>query len=464
MSEKLTFQELIESIAEETDHSKQFTRDFIKDFVEVINNELKHGDDINVAGFGKFKLQQVDEREGYNPQTEEKMTIPAHHKMIFKPYKDLREVVNVPYAHLEPTLIDDEKNDPEPVVESNQQSTVKNDEKEPDEKQHSVIDEFESLLADDSDEEKSAEEAPEALSFTSGDFMPDDEKDEDNIAKSAFSEEDIVEYHDEPATDEDETDEHLAEFMGSEEDESNNKEGLIDNVNYSQASPLGAAFDDENKADNKKTAISPVEAGHQSSKKSSTTAVLAAVILLLIIAAGAWYFSTLSKGGRQQITSRQLISATTVSSKNANSRAQQVTANQPASSKRVAKSGTNASPQQLVIAKGATLWSIAEARLGNPRLWPWIYDTNESIENPDLIFAGATLSVPRPSGIPTGLSETDSIAVAKGYVATYRWYKSHRSPKAKNYLWAARKYHEKIVSLANIQIDKADLSFTNKAR
>src|SRR5699024_4313852 len=97
------------SIAEETDNSKQFTRDFIKDFVDVINNGLKSGDSVNIAGLGKFKLKQVDERAGYNPQTEEKITIPAHNKMVFKPYKNLREAVNAPFAHLEPTLIDGRK-------------------------------------------------------------------------------------------------------------------------------------------------------------------------------------------------------------------------------------------------------------------------------------------------------------------------------------------------------------------
>ena len=110
MSKKVTFGELIESIAEETDRSKQFTHDFLKDFVSVINGGLEKDGKVNIAGFGKFKLSRVDERQGYNPQTEEKVTIPAHNKVIFKPYKDLREVVNAPYAHLEPELIEEEEN------------------------------------------------------------------------------------------------------------------------------------------------------------------------------------------------------------------------------------------------------------------------------------------------------------------------------------------------------------------
>jgi nucleoid DNA-binding protein len=111
MSEKITFQELIESIAKETDNSKKFTHDFLKDFVNVIHDGLKSDGKVNIAGLGKFGLRKIDEREGYNPQTGENMTIPAHNKVVFKPYKDLRELVNAPYAHMEARIIGDEKED-----------------------------------------------------------------------------------------------------------------------------------------------------------------------------------------------------------------------------------------------------------------------------------------------------------------------------------------------------------------
>ncbi|HEX6982508.1 MAG TPA: HU family DNA-binding protein [Balneolaceae bacterium] len=473
MSEKLTFQELIESIAEETDNSQQFTRDFIKDFVDIISDELKSGDNINIAGFGKFKLQKVDEREGYNPQTEEKMTIPAHHKLVFKPYKDLREVVNAPYAHLEPTLIEDEKSDAEPAAEPEQKDAAKSDEKELNKKQSPIIDELESLLSDESNEEESTEETFDPFSFTSGDFDFNEEREEENTERDDVKEEDIVEYRDEPAANKYEVDEDLAEFMGSTEDQPENQQKeTVTEVNYSPTSPLGIALNDDNdpnETGSKELAVTSVAVTQQPSQKksSSVVTVLVTAILLLVIAAGAWYFSTFSDAGLQKAESKRLISAATVPTKDAvNRQAQQAkTDNQavPNQTNRTMQNGANA-PEELVIAKGATLWSIAGAQLGNPRLWPWIYDTNESIENPDLIFAGATLSVPRPSGVPSGLSSGDSIAVAKGYAAAYLWYKKHHSPKAKNYLWAAGKYHEKIWSLANIQIDNADLSATGKAR
>ncbi|MDZ7773610.1 MAG: HU family DNA-binding protein [Balneolaceae bacterium] len=109
MSEKVTFQELIDAMSEETDRSKQFTHDFMKGLVSVIHRGLEEDRKVNIAGLGKFGLREVDEREGYNPQTGEPMTIPAHNRVTFTAYKELRERVNAPYAHREPELLDDDE-------------------------------------------------------------------------------------------------------------------------------------------------------------------------------------------------------------------------------------------------------------------------------------------------------------------------------------------------------------------
>lgn len=109
MDEKITFEDLVDTIAEKSNQSKSFTKDFLADLSDQIKTGLKNKGKVNIAGFGKFELQQVEEREGYNPQTDEKITIPAHKKAVFKPYKALREPVNAPYAHFEPQLIESDK-------------------------------------------------------------------------------------------------------------------------------------------------------------------------------------------------------------------------------------------------------------------------------------------------------------------------------------------------------------------
>jgi nucleoid DNA-binding protein len=105
MEDKITFEEIIASTAQQIDQSKTFTNDFLHNLLSTIKKGLLQDEKVHIAGFGKFELEQVEAREGYNPQTEKPMTIPAHKKVVFKPYKKLREAVNKPYAHLEPQLL-----------------------------------------------------------------------------------------------------------------------------------------------------------------------------------------------------------------------------------------------------------------------------------------------------------------------------------------------------------------------
>jgi len=46
------------------------------------------------------------------------------------------------------------------------------------------------------------------------------------------------------------------------------------------------------------------------------------------------------------------------------------------------------------IIKGDTLWDISEEFLKNPFLWPNIWENNDYIRNPDLIYPGNKLSIP----------------------------------------------------------------------
>ncbi|HKZ26745.1 MAG: HU family DNA-binding protein [Actinomycetota bacterium] len=69
--------ELIQKIADEADGSKSEAQRFFDAFEEVITSELKKGNQIQITGFGKFYVQKREAREGVNPQTKEKMKIPA---------------------------------------------------------------------------------------------------------------------------------------------------------------------------------------------------------------------------------------------------------------------------------------------------------------------------------------------------------------------------------------------------
>lgn len=69
--------ELIEKIADETNSSKSDAQRFFDTFTEVVTDSLKDGQEVQITGFGKFYVQHRDAREGINPQTKQKITIPA---------------------------------------------------------------------------------------------------------------------------------------------------------------------------------------------------------------------------------------------------------------------------------------------------------------------------------------------------------------------------------------------------
>ncbi len=69
--------ELIEKIADEANGSKSEAQRFFEAFTNVVESALKKDDQVQITGFGKFYVQKREAREGVNPQTKEKMKIPA---------------------------------------------------------------------------------------------------------------------------------------------------------------------------------------------------------------------------------------------------------------------------------------------------------------------------------------------------------------------------------------------------
>lgn len=107
MSEKITFKELIEQISNETKQSQNSTNSFVHELVQIIESGLEKSGSVSISGFGKFELRRMNERKGRNPQTGEEITIPEQNKVVFKPYKKLREDVNRPYAGMTPRVLED---------------------------------------------------------------------------------------------------------------------------------------------------------------------------------------------------------------------------------------------------------------------------------------------------------------------------------------------------------------------
>lgn len=60
---------------------------------EIIVDQVKAGDKVQIAGLGSFELKQRAARTGVNPQTGAEITIPASKVPVFKPAKAFKEEV-----------------------------------------------------------------------------------------------------------------------------------------------------------------------------------------------------------------------------------------------------------------------------------------------------------------------------------------------------------------------------------
>lgn len=86
--------ELINAIAEKTELSKKDSEKALKAFIDVVTEELKKGEKVQLVGFGTFEVSERPERVGRNPQTKETMTIAASKSPKFKAGKALKDIVN----------------------------------------------------------------------------------------------------------------------------------------------------------------------------------------------------------------------------------------------------------------------------------------------------------------------------------------------------------------------------------
>ena len=86
--------ELIAAIAEKAEISRKDAEKALKAFTDVVAEELKKGEQIQLVGFGTFKVSERAAREGRNPQTGETMQIKASKSPKFTAGKALKDALN----------------------------------------------------------------------------------------------------------------------------------------------------------------------------------------------------------------------------------------------------------------------------------------------------------------------------------------------------------------------------------
>lgn len=418
MSDKITFKKLVEKLSATTKQSEQSTNDFIHELAEIIETSLGSGEKVTISGFGKFELRWIDERKGRNPQTGEEITIPGQNKVVFKPYKALRERVNKPFENLESQVIGDQSEDKKSTTDSPVLSY-------------------------------SASHAP-SLSKTV-------KKDE---ATSSESEADLIVERESPV-------------------ESSSRVKKKTSAGHDPASkqPVDKADDDLTSIIGEKMARQDRLAKDGQNKGKFRWSYMAAAILVLLV-----IFLIVFMVNRPEPSRETVISPTpeqtemsqpeerqeteTADSRPDEPNQAQNTDNDDSDDQSGANSESSTSVSDETIphsvSAGESLWTIAQNQYDNPYLWPLIYSANEDdLNNPNQLTTGGNLQIPTLDD-PNNLSQSEKEKVALGYISVYDWILKNQPDNARYYLWAAGSFSQEILRDASDNVNEADLAFATQ--
>ena len=89
----MTKQDLIDQVAAETGLQKRDATNAVEAVFKTITGTLQSGGDVALTGFGKFHVATRGPRQGVNPQTRERITIPGGKVPRFTAGSQLKQAV-----------------------------------------------------------------------------------------------------------------------------------------------------------------------------------------------------------------------------------------------------------------------------------------------------------------------------------------------------------------------------------
>jgi integration host factor subunit beta len=90
----MTKADLIDEVSKVTELSRKDSEVIVETLFDSIIKALKTGDKLEVRGFGSFRIRDRKARQGRNPKTGEKVSVPAKKVPYFKPSKELKDLIN----------------------------------------------------------------------------------------------------------------------------------------------------------------------------------------------------------------------------------------------------------------------------------------------------------------------------------------------------------------------------------
>ncbi|MBP6635064.1 MAG: HU family DNA-binding protein, partial [Paludibacter sp.] len=104
--DKVSTQELVKQLAKRLNINEKLAEDFLKAMFSTMEEELLRGEPVKVKNLGVFKLQWNEPRKSVDVTTGDEIMLEGYNKISFTPDSKLKDIVNEPFAYLEPVLLD----------------------------------------------------------------------------------------------------------------------------------------------------------------------------------------------------------------------------------------------------------------------------------------------------------------------------------------------------------------------
>jgi nucleoid DNA-binding protein len=89
----MTKADIVEQISNSTGLTKKDTAMAVEGFIQAVRRALSNGQNIEIRGFGSFKVKSRRARKARNPRTGQAVDVPARMVPTFKPSKELKDMV-----------------------------------------------------------------------------------------------------------------------------------------------------------------------------------------------------------------------------------------------------------------------------------------------------------------------------------------------------------------------------------
>ena len=89
----MTKADLVEEISGKTGLTRTDVAVLVDAFLEAVKKSLEGGNNIEIRGFGTFKIKQRKARKARNPRTGEEVPVPDRKVPVFKPSNEFKALI-----------------------------------------------------------------------------------------------------------------------------------------------------------------------------------------------------------------------------------------------------------------------------------------------------------------------------------------------------------------------------------